>query len=576
MATFYVSTTGSDTASGTSASSAFKTLSKAQAAMRASAGADTTIVGGGTYTLTSPLALTSADSNTTWIEAAGATAVIAGTGKAQSLVTMNSASNVTISGLGFTNTIGQGDFDVSPGAVSVSGGSAITITNGDFSKVGVGVVINNGAHHVVVSGSKFTDIQAGAVFVNAGTHENTIANNTILRSGTKYTEGGSIDLFETWGNIVSHNSIDNVPRHGIEEQNWDPANKSGGNLIEYNVITRYMQRTEDGGAIYLFAGDDPTAPLGSTIQYNKIDGAGANAYSWGIYLDDFINGSKVVGNFVNGGGVASFMIHGGDRNEVANNVFINGSKYGINVQTSAVDANDPILGNNIHHNLIDPGPNGILGASDASGSQLHDNVYVGTGTQRFGWDGETFQQWQSSGGDKGSDLTASPGFVNASAGNYTFASGSVALQQGIQQLPWANMGPSGGTVTPPPPPPPDPDPPPVDPDPDPPPPTVGTDVLSIWVLGRGGPTFTASVDGKAIGTGVASATYGSGQESPVHFTIADLAVGNHTLRLAFTDTASTDLYYDGAELNGRVMPGMSDFIDVGAQTGDAVTISFRV
>lgn len=580
MTTYYVSPTGNDSANGTSASTAFKTLGKAQAAMRTSSGADTTVLAGGTYTLTAPLALTSADSNTTWTEAPGATAILSGGSKVISLITMNGASNVTVSGLTFSNTVGQGDFDTSPGAVSVIGGSANTVTNNDFTKVAVGVKATSGAHHITISNNKFTDLEAGAVFLDHGTHENMVANNTILRTGTRFTEGASIDLFESWGNTVTHNSIDNIPRHGIEEQNWDSSNKSGGNLIEYNVITRYMQRTEDGGAIYLFAGDDPTAHLPSTIQHNKIDGAGSNAFSWGIYLDDFINGAKVIGNFVNGGGVAGMMIHGGDRNEVANNVFINGNRYGITVQTSAVNPNDPILNNNIHHNLIDPGA-GILGASDASGSQFHDNVYVGTGTQYFGWDFETFQQWQSAGGDAGSVLTASAGFVNPSAGDYRFADGSVALQKGIQQLQWGNMGPGGGNAPPvepppPPPPPPDPDPPPPPPPPPDPDPTVGTDTLSIWLLGRGNPTFIVAVDGKEIGTGVARAVYGSGQEIPVHFTIPDLLPGTHTMRISFTDTSTNDLYYDGANLNGQTLPGMADFINIGAQRGDAVTITFKV
>ncbi len=65
---FYVSPTGSDANAGTSPGSPFRTLAKAQAAVRgvdqASAGQITVNLAGGTYRLTSPLTFTAADSAT--------------------------------------------------------------------------------------------------------------------------------------------------------------------------------------------------------------------------------------------------------------------------------------------------------------------------------------------------------------------------------------------------------------------------------------------------------------------------------------------------------------------------------
>src|ERR1700722_8619311 len=65
---FYVSPTGSDANSGTSASAPFQTLAKAQAAVRAvdqaTSGAITVNLAGGTYRITSPLTFTAADSGT--------------------------------------------------------------------------------------------------------------------------------------------------------------------------------------------------------------------------------------------------------------------------------------------------------------------------------------------------------------------------------------------------------------------------------------------------------------------------------------------------------------------------------
>ena len=65
---FYVSPTGSDTDSGTAAATPFKTLAKAQAAVRAVDQADsgqvTVYLAGGDYRLTAPLTFTAADSGT--------------------------------------------------------------------------------------------------------------------------------------------------------------------------------------------------------------------------------------------------------------------------------------------------------------------------------------------------------------------------------------------------------------------------------------------------------------------------------------------------------------------------------
>jgi hypothetical protein len=83
---FYVSPTGSDSNDGSSASTPFRTLTKAQAAVRAvdqaSSGAITVNLAGGDYRLTAPLAFTAADSGTvsdiTWQAESGAFPVISG------------------------------------------------------------------------------------------------------------------------------------------------------------------------------------------------------------------------------------------------------------------------------------------------------------------------------------------------------------------------------------------------------------------------------------------------------------------------------------------------------------------
>ena len=514
----------------------------AQAEARALPGDDTIVVAGGTYELSRPLELNSEDSGTTFVTD-GSEVVLDGGGARISLVTMSGAENVSLSGFTFVNTSGAGtdDFDSVPAAIQLEDSANVTLDDNTFREVALGVRMDGDTNHVTVSASSFTDTEAGAVFINEGTSQNTVTGNTILRSGARYTEGGSIDLFETWGNTVSHNSIKDVPRHGIEEQNWNPANKSGGNTIEFNHITNYMQRTEDGGAIYLFAGDDPFTPVDSTVRFNRIDGT-ADPFSWGIYMDDLINGSEIVGNVIDGGGVANIMVHGGDRNEVAYNVLLNGGQYGITVQTGLVDPG-PIRFDNIHNNIVAPG-DGVWGASDAAPQQWHDNIYVGT-EGLFGWDFEPFEVWQAAGGDKGTtvidELPDGPG--------------GPILPPDFPELPnlppdWNPIEPpDGGEVSP------------------------GELVLQMSAeYADAAPEFMVSVDGEEVGSGdVTARRVGDANQS---FTFeGEWSAGVHEVSVAFlNDTETRNLWVEDVYFNGD-RAGPATDVDVGERAGDVFKIA---
>ena len=83
MSVFYVSPTGNEASTGTAAdpngsAGPFATLARALQAARASAGADTIVIRGGTYNAAAPLNLTAADSNLSILAFAGEQAVISG------------------------------------------------------------------------------------------------------------------------------------------------------------------------------------------------------------------------------------------------------------------------------------------------------------------------------------------------------------------------------------------------------------------------------------------------------------------------------------------------------------------
>lgn len=374
---------------------------------------------------------------------------------------VNGATNVTIQGLTFSDvaTTAATDEAVGNAAITLLNASAITIDGNAFQNVAKGVLLDDATHNVAISNNSFRDIASAAIEASPTSHENLITNNTIDRAGVVFRVGGAITMSESWGNIVSHNLIQNVPRMGIEEQNYSTAIKSGGNIIEYNTILHSGQQTSDVGAIYIFSGQD-SAALGDTIRYNFISDTGGLATSatgfltgqhgsWGIYLDDEASNAKVFGNFVSGTSLGGVMIHGGINNEIYNNVLVNNQQFGIEI----LELNHPLTGTSIHNNLveipIDTGSSIVsLDKAFVAPSALHDNIYVSpTGAAPYIADG-TFAQWKAAGGDVGTDLVTSAGFTNPAAGDYSFVSGAFALTQGIEQLPWSEMGPIGLVTAP--------------------------------------------------------------------------------------------------------------------------------
>jgi hypothetical protein len=246
------------------------------------------------------------------------------------LIDLNGANNVTISGLTLTNDATTSVYgDQTTTAVDVSNSSGVTIAGNTFTKDALGVRVDGTSHGVSISGNNFSQIQSAAISTTPSSYQNTISNNSINGAGTLYMLMGAIQMTKSWDNTVFHNLIENVPRFGIAEDNYDPTSTSGGNTIEYNVVENSGQATPDTGAIYAFSGGDQTA-LGDTIRYNDVvnaDGLTADAagfvpgqnFSWGIYLDNQTSNAKVYGNFVSGTTNAAIMLHGGTGNQVYDN-----------------------------------------------------------------------------------------------------------------------------------------------------------------------------------------------------------------------------------------------------------------
>lgn len=115
-------------------------------------------------------------------------------------------------------------------------------------------------------------------------------------------------------------------------------------LVSGNQIERVCQRLADCGGIYTFARD--RQPLRVTIDDNRVSRlAGDSAFA--IYLDDFANGVRVVGNQLldNPSGM---QLHNGFDNEISGNAFINSRRQHIlfnETADHAVIADNRVYGN---------------------------------------------------------------------------------------------------------------------------------------------------------------------------------------------------------------------------------------
>ncbi|MEE1772428.1 right-handed parallel beta-helix repeat-containing protein [Streptomyces sp. JV185] len=248
----------------------------------------------------------------------------------EQLLVVDGAHDVTVSGIGFayaayrqpgtdegyagmqagltlTGATGPvdhaGRFYTKPAAaVTVRGGQRVSIENARFSRLGgAGAILEAGTKDSSVIRSSFTDLSSGAVYVGdtepmpsaalAG-ERNTVAYNTITRSGLEYTDSVGIWAGYEAGLTVDHNSLDHLPYSGISVGwgwNQPESQKSvlRDNKVTDNRITDVMevaQAQHDGGAIYTQGAQPGTVVSGNYINRSAFGNTERDGN--GIYLDE--------------------------------------------------------------------------------------------------------------------------------------------------------------------------------------------------------------------------------------------------------------------------------------------------
>jgi beta-glucuronidase len=187
-------------------------------------------------------------------------------------------------------------------ALTVRGGRNIRIDRAGFSRLGgAGAILEAGTKDSSLTRSSFTDLSSGAIYVGdteprpgdalAG-ERNTVAYNTISRSGVEYTDSVGIWAGYEAELAVEHNTLSHLPYSGISVGwGWNQPEARVSvlrdNKVTANRITDVMQvayEQHDGGAIYT-QGAQPGTVL-SENYINRSAFGNTERDGNGIYLDE--------------------------------------------------------------------------------------------------------------------------------------------------------------------------------------------------------------------------------------------------------------------------------------------------
>ncbi len=312
-AEIHVAADGDDRDDG-SAQHPFATLARAQAEMRAG-GARVAVIGGGVYQLRGPLSLQAEDSGASFVAAAGETPVLDGAVfQLGPLVAINGASGITLKGLGFTNAV-RG----TP-ALRLTESLGIQVIGNRFDGNDTAILLDASSGNTVCANRIDNAVHSG-IEAKDGSDDNVFDSNVIDGTRAVATYGGAFFLHGVNRSAIVHNLIRDAAGGGIVVANWGPGTLNIGNTIAYNMVRDTNLLSIDSGAIYVLGRSH--ADTRTTIAHNLIDGTGAGdeAHTIGIYLDDSTSGVLVQNNVVRNIGTHAVQIHGGDDITIHNNIF---------------------------------------------------------------------------------------------------------------------------------------------------------------------------------------------------------------------------------------------------------------
>lgn len=278
----------------------------------------------GTYAVGSKITLTSADNGDRILAdpgaAAGSAPVLNAGGATDTILSLEGAQNITISGLTFQNA----SSDPAGAALVLNGSNSAIISGNQFLNNAEGVLVS-GSSHLDFNHNKLDNSATSAVEIKDGSNYDTFTNNVINGVGGTNVSGGGFYAHGINNDVFQNNLIENTAGAGIGIEDFG----QGTTLNSYNTITQNKiintstsTISTDDGAIYLLGRSDTDQH--TTISMNFISNSGnvnSAAHVEGIYLDDNTSGINVTGNIVQGVQSDAVELHGGYNNHFTGNIF---------------------------------------------------------------------------------------------------------------------------------------------------------------------------------------------------------------------------------------------------------------
>jgi hypothetical protein len=373
--TFYVSATnGNDTWSGlleapngTNTDGPFRTLARAQTAMRSSSTIKMTTIRSGTYSIDGiNLIFNAQDSNETWIPYQNEMPIINGGTTVTHGTSSNGLSTVTVTHNG--------------GYVRASGANNLTIEGLTFQNLGDPGA--NGEAGMHLSGSGYTirwntvknclyRCLTGSAFQSSTIDSNTFDTQYPGNPDTVNFFNAAYAVMNFWyqshDNHITHNLIKNTDGGGIVFGSNAGDLPMGNNIIDRNLLQNINQSVGDMAGLYLF--DSTGSVTGDQITNNVVFNNGGAAHSTKcIYLDNNVSNVLVKGNLCAKAGLAQggeygVFYHGGKNNTVTNNIF----------ELAGVPNYTDLWGNNAQNGAPYLGGYQALG-TDMSGNSFKNNI----------------------------------------------------------------------------------------------------------------------------------------------------------------------------------------------------------
>ena len=336
---FYVSVTGSDSGDG-SAAHPFATMQYAIGQMEADS-VQTLYVGSGTYSVGLAVTLTAADSGDSILAAPGAAPVLTAAGDNSTLLSLDGAQDVTISGLAFANAgpSSQGS------ALLLSGSSGDAISGNVFAGNSEAALFAAGSSHDTFNDNQIDNSATSAVEIKDGSDFNTFSNNVVNGVGATNVSGAAFYGHGISNDVFANNLVENTAGAGIAIEDYGLGNTvNSSNTITGNQLinTSDSLASTDDGAIYLLGRSDNN--LQTTVSMNFISNVGnvnPNAHAEGIYLDDNSSGVSVSSNIVQGVQSDAIELHGGYDVSFTNNILNLGSETRTAALIQQPEANQP-------------------------------------------------------------------------------------------------------------------------------------------------------------------------------------------------------------------------------------------